>query len=108
MESALKAMNEEHRLEDMRLAAEKEMNINEYNVEPATNQCMTDFFTHDYPDVDEVAARACGDINFGVAARDLPLNFYDNDDGYWDNYIRDRRDRGERAGLITNRRYFIH
>ena len=54
MEAALRVMDQEHRLEDMRRAADEEMNINEYKVEPATNQCMTDFFEFDHPGLDEI------------------------------------------------------
>lgn len=56
MEAALRVMDQEHRLEDMRRAADEEMNINEYKVEPATNQCMTDFFEFDHPGLDEIEA----------------------------------------------------
>ena len=49
-------MDEEYRLDDMRKAADEEMSINEYKVEPATNQCMTDFFEFDHPGIEEIQA----------------------------------------------------
>lgn len=35
-------------------AAQQEMSINEYKVEPATNQCLTDFYIPEYPKMDDV------------------------------------------------------
>lgn len=101
-------MDQDYRLEDMRRAADEEMNINEYRVEPATNQCMTDFFEFDHPGLDDVQAYVCGETEYGVPPEELPLNYYDNDDGFWDTYIKEKQDRGERAGMVTNRMYFIH
>ena len=75
MEAALRVMDQEHRLEDMRRAADEEMNINEYKVEPATNQCMTDFFEFDHPGLDEIEAQVCGETKYGVPPEELPLNY---------------------------------
>ena len=108
MESALSALSEDYRRNDMMKAAEQEMSINDYQVEPASNLCMTDFHTKEYPEGHEIEARTVGDVEFGVAAEQLPLNYYDNDDGFWDAYIKQKQERGARAGLITNRKHFIH
>ena len=108
MQSALKVLNEDYRKEEMENTAITDMSINEYKVEPATNQCMTDFFEHDYPEPEDKQALVSGDRFNGEAPAELPLNFYDNDDGFWDNYINERMLRNERAGMITNRKYFIH
>ena len=90
--------------------AAKEMSIEGYTVEPATTQCLTDFLTVDAPGPDEIQALHCGFDQKGVAAEELPLHYYDNDDGFWDDYIREKRSRWESAdgGLITNRRHFLH
>jgi len=108
METALKVMGDDGRADEMKRAAEVEMNINEYKVEPATNQCMTDFFTMDMPGLDDVADFDCGETEYGVPPEELPLNFYDNEDGFWDDYIRHKHTRNEQAGMITNRMYFMH
>jgi len=108
MEAALKFMHEDARLDDMRKAAEDEMNINDYKVEPATNQCMTDFFTHDMPKIEDVECQVCGENEYGVPPEELPLNYYDNEDGFWDNYIRHKHNRAEEAGMIVNRMYYMH
>jgi hypothetical protein len=36
---------------------------------------------------EDIAARLEGDVEHGVAPQNLPLNYYDNDDGFWDDYI---------------------
>lgn len=108
MVQALRMQNRESRIEDMRAAAEKEMNINEYQVQPATNQCMTDFFLHDNMGPEDIEARVAGDMNHGVAAEELPLNYYDNDDGFWDDYISQKHEQWDQQGLITNRKFFVH
>ena len=48
---------------------------------------MTDFNTFDFATLDDVEAETCGDRNFGVPPEDLPLNYYDNEDGFWDEFI---------------------
>ena len=108
MVQALKMQNRDSRMEDMRKVAEQEMNINEYQVQPATNQCMTDFFTHSHLGPDDIEARMAGDVNHGIAAEELPLNYYDNDDGFWDDYIQKKHEQWDQQGLITNRKFFIH
>ena len=56
----------------------------------------------------ETESRVSGEAFTGVPAAELPINFYDNDDGYWDDYIQHKQQRWERAGMITNRKYFFH
>lgn len=86
-EMATKEVSAETRYHDMQDASRNEMGIDDYQVEPATNKCLTDFYTKVYPDGDAIEARDTGDHNNGVAARELPINYYDNDDGFWDDYI---------------------
>ena len=107
MQKALKVMDESYRLEDMEQAALEEMNINEYRVEPATNKCMTDFHTFVQPGLDDVISEVAGEIPYHPPA-DLPINYYDNDDGFWDDYIKEKQLRGEEAGYLTKRLYFKH
>ena len=38
----------------------------------------------------------------------VPINYYDNDDGFWDDYIREKQERQYEAGMITCRRWFKH
>lgn len=37
------------------------MSINEYKVEPATNQCLTDFYIPETPKADDIEAYTVGD-----------------------------------------------
>ena len=69
---------------------------------------MTDFYTKEYPERHETEARTVGETLTGIAAEELPINYYDNDDGFWDDYIKYKQERGARAGLIVNRKHFIH
>ena len=108
MEAALRVLDEDSRLDDMRKVAEEEMNMEQYKVQPATNQCMTDFFNFEHPKIDDVEIEVSGETEYGVKAEELPLNYYDNDDGYWDSLIQHKHQRAEDAGLITNRLYFMH
>jgi hypothetical protein len=84
------------------------MNIEEFKVQPATNLCMTDFATYNELGIDDVTAEKCGEVKFGVKPEELPLNYYDNDDGYYDNYIRYKQTRAEEAGFLTRRQSFMH
>lgn len=45
MQAALRVLNEDERLEDKRKAAQAEMNIDDYKVEPMSSECMSDFLT---------------------------------------------------------------
>ena len=38
----------------------------------------------------------------------LPINYYDNDDGFWDDYIKMKQRKLEEHNLITNRKFFKH
>jgi hypothetical protein len=49
---------------------------------------MTDFYTKELPGGDDIECRTVGDREFGVAAEEFPLNYYDNEDGFWDSYIK--------------------
>lgn len=107
-ELATKEVSQESRYYDMQDASRNEMGIDEYQVEPATNKCLTDFYTQVYPTGDAIEARDTGDRNNGVAPKELPINYYDNDDGFWDDYIDHKLKRGEEAGFIVNRMHVMH
>ena len=103
-------MDQESRQEDMRAYVDAEMSIEDYKVEPMTTQCMTDFYVFDHMTIDDIPSQVAGtnDANIGEAPRELPINYYDNDDGFWDDYILEKQGRWEDAGMIVNRRSFIH
>ena len=37
-----------------------------------------------------------------------PVNYYDNDDGFWDEFISERRLRWEANPMIVNRKFIKH
>lgn len=63
---------------------EDEMNINEFTVEPEMEKVLTDFPIKPYSDPHDV---------YEDPNPILPLNFYDNDDGFWDEYIAHKQER---------------
>ena len=81
-------MDSDHRMDQMEQIAAEEMSIEDYKVEPATTQCMTDFATLNDMGPDDIESQVAGDVEHGVAPEELPLNYYDNDDGFWDEYIK--------------------
>ena len=105
MQAALRLTDADHRGKEMAEIAAKDMSIDGYTVEPATTQCLTDFATLEDPAPEDIEGWDCGEGAKGVAPEELPLHYYDNDDGFWDDYIKYKRDRWENAdgGMITNR-----
>jgi hypothetical protein len=39
---------------------------------------------------------------------DYPVNYYDNDDGFWDEFITEKKQRYDNMNTITRRRYLKH
>ena len=64
---------------------------------------MTDWPLKPYADLDDIEAAD------HIANEHLvPINYYDNEDGFWDKYIKEKQERQQSQGFITNRRYFKH
>ena len=72
----------DHLAEERRKVYEEENTIEKYELDPATQQCLTDFPTKPYAGLDDVQ-------NADNLANEhlVPINYYDNDDGFWDDYI---------------------
>ena len=90
MQAAMRVLNEDDRLDDKRRAIQAEMNIDDYKVEPMTSECMSDFLTLESNT--DLSLRSiqipCTNNPFpNSVPEDLPLNFYDNDDDFWTDYI---------------------
>ena len=82
---------------------EQEMSIDDYKVEAEVETCMTDFHRKPYGGVDEYPV--------SIEERNehlVPIDYYDNDDGFWDDYIKEKQHRSEKAGFLTHRRFFKH
>lgn len=108
MNRSLNVMDESSRKDDMRRAAEQDMSIENYQVQPATLQCMTDYQTFDYIGPDDIEAYTVGDRVHGLPPEELPLNYYDNEDGFWDDYIEMKKQRYAGQHMITRRPFFKH
>lgn len=109
MQAALRVLNKENRADDMRKTVEAEMSIEDYKVEPMTTQCLTDFITLPHMSLEDIPAHVptlSGPV--GTPPEELPINYYDNDDGFWDEYIEHKQSRWNDAGIIVNRKHLIH
>lgn len=80
----------------------KELNVADFQVEPEVETCMTDFYRKPYAEIHEIQ---------GVQAEVehvQPVNFYDNDDGFWDEFIDTKRLRWQASPMIVNRQFIKH
>lgn len=88
---------------ERRALYEKEMSIESYAVEPEIETCLTDFPLKQYAEADE-APLTDEQINGNL----MPVDYYDNDDGFWDDYIEEKQQKMQEAGFITQRKFFKH
>lgn len=78
MERSASGLDEDSRAAEVIQIMEKEQNITDYQVEPEMEKVMTDFYLKPYLDPRDPTP----------APLLQPLNYYDNDDGFWTEYIR--------------------
>ena len=78
MERFVSGLDEDAREREMAKIIETEMNITDYQVEPEMEKVLTDFYVKPYPGAHDILEDP---------HPILPLHFYDNDDGFWDEYI---------------------
>lgn len=76
-----------------------EMNIDLYEVEPEMETVLTDFHIPPYPTPFEIAEEK------KVV---LPLMYYDNDDGFWDEYIDRKYQKWGQTPMLINRKFYKH
>lgn len=98
MEKFAKGLDEDSRDREAAQIMENELNIAQYQVEPEMEKVMTDFALKPYPNPKE-------EIDPPLLT---PINFYDNEDGFWDDYIRHKQDRWAANPLIVNRPFIKH
>ncbi len=98
MERFAKGLDEDSRDREAAQIMENELNIAQYQVEPEMEKVMTDFPVKEYPDPKE-------EMNPPLLT---PINFYDNEDGFWDDYIKHKQDRWAANPLIVNRPFIKH
>lgn len=96
-------VNKKDRDSERRQIYDEEMTITQYELDPEVQTCMVDFPVKPYADIDDVeGANEVANSNL------VPINYYDNDDGFWDDYIENKRQTRVEAGFLTNRKWFKH
>lgn len=99
MEKFASGLDEASREKEKQKIKVEEMNITEFTVEPEMEKVMTDFYTKPYSD-------PLKPLN--EAEQVIPLNYYDNDDGFWDEYIQEKYSKWGDNLMITNRLFIRH
>lgn len=99
MERFALGLDTDSRLKEQKHIMEEEQNINVFTVEPEMEKVLTDFYIKPYPSPFHV---------FEQPGPLLPLNYYDNDDGFWDDYIQMKQDRMSQNEMIINRKFMKH
>ena len=98
MERFASGLDEDSREREAAQIMEQELNITQYQVEPEMEKVMTDFQLKPYPDPRDPIPEPLIQ----------PLNYYDNDDGFWTEYIRHKQDRWAANPMIVNRPFLKH
>lgn len=94
--------NDVIRDKERRVILDKEQNIAEFNIEPEAETCQVDFYRKPYAEVHEIAAEPREVEHVQM------VDYWDNDDGFWDEYLDHRLERMEQSGTIVNRKFFKH
>lgn len=82
LERVMKSLGETSLEAERRKIYDDEMTITEYQLDPEAQKCMVDFPTKEYAKIDEVQA-----ADEMANEHLVPINYYDNEDGFWDDYI---------------------
>ena len=98
MERFASGLDEDSREREAAQIMEQELNITQYQVEPEMEKVMTDFYLKPYPDPKEPTPEPLIQ----------PINFYDNDDGFWTEYISHKQNKWAANPLIVNRPFLKH
>lgn len=94
--------DDDKREKERRIILDKEQNIAAFNIEPEAETCQVDFYCKPYAEVHDIEAepRECEHVQM--------VDYWDNDDGFWNEYLDHRMERMETAGFIVNRKFFKH
>lgn len=65
--------------------------------------CAVDFYRKPYAEMDDVEVQDLLDVEPLI-----PVNYYDNDDGFWSNHIEETVERWDEHDVLNYRRYFQH
>lgn len=97
-----KTLEEGERDKERARILEHEQNISEFQVEPEVESCQTDFYRKPYAEIHEVEGCAI------EGAHAQPVNYWDNDDGFWDEYLTIRHQRMDTNTMLVNRKFLKH
>ena len=86
IERMVHGMENLDRDKERRALYENEMSIDSYSVEPEAESCLTDFPLKQYASADEPILTP-EQLNANL----MPVDYYDNDDGFWDDYIKEKQ-----------------
>ena len=98
MEKFARGLDEDSRERETAKIMETELSIAQYQVEPEMEKVMTDFYVKPYADPRDPTP----------ATLLQPLNYYDNDDGFWNEYIAHKQERWQLNPMIVNRPFIKH
>jgi len=82
-----------------------EGSIKDFEVEPEIETCMTDFYQKPYAGKDDYGYQVKLE---NENDRIIPINFYDNDDGFWNSFIDEKMQRWDEHDVLTKRSFFKH
>lgn len=103
IESLIGGTDYDNRMKERERILSQEQNIDKYQFEAATEEIMTDYVLKPYAKVDDIEAAEAVQNEPRI-----PCNYYDNDDGFWSDYINYKQRRWQDAGMITHRKFFKH
>ena len=94
--------DDDKREKERRVILDKEQNIAAFNIEPEAETCQVDFYCKPYAEVHDIEAepRECEHVQM--------VDYWDNEDGFWNEYLQERQQRMESSGFIVNRKFFKH
>ena len=101
MERFASGLDEDSRQREAAQIMENELSITQYQVEPEMEKVMTDFHVKPYADPRDLSI---------LPKQVIPpiINYYDNDDGFWSEYIQNKQQRWAANPMIVNRPLLKH
>lgn len=103
LEELISGGDHEKRMKERDKILNEEQNIDKWQYEAAAEEIMDDYMPKEYANIDEIEAA-------DAVEHDplIPCNYYENEDGFWDDYIDWKQNRWQEAGMITNRKFYKH
>lgn len=98
-------MDEVSREAERRSIYDTEGSIKEFEVEPEVEECATDFYRKPYGGPDARKWDAQQELDNDPL---IPINYYDNEDGFWNTYIDHKYKQWDDQQILTRRQFFKH